>query len=143
MIVVTFELPFHLLTILRYGITAKQTLKISNKLYLVLIGRKFFEAFLLILKLTFETTLLNNFQNCILNKKLKGYYRNLPWLNKDTRKVLKERTANSVLLENDQKLKSVKEILKKAEGCTQEILKAKINCILTMVSKLNHLKTTQ
>ena len=114
MIVVTFELPFHLLTILRYGITAKQTLKISNKLYLVLIGRKFFEAFLLILKLTFETTLLNNFQNCILNEKLKGYYRNLPWLNKDARKVLKERTANSVLLQKLSKIKKRERNLKKS-----------------------------
>ena len=104
----------------KYGVTARQMLKILQKQYPVL-----------------KETLLNIFRNYIPNKKIKWDYRQPPRMNENIKRKLKQRTKLiKYFYKNDQIRCDFNKILDKSAECTTEIFDTKKNYILNMTSKL-------
>ena len=89
----TFTYPCHHLMSAKFGISARQMLKILKKPYPVLIGIKHFENLSIDAKIELlNGTLLNIFRNYIPNKKIKCDYRQPPCMNDNIKRKLKQRT---------------------------------------------------
>ena len=116
----TFAYPSHHLMSAKYGVKARQILKILKKQYPVL-----------------NETLLNIFRNYIPNKKIKCDYRQPPCMNDNIKRKLKQRTKLiKYFYKNGQMKCGYDKILEKSAECSAEIFETKKNYILNMTSKL-------
>ena len=87
-------------------------------------------------------TLLNVFQNCIPNKKIKYGYCQAPWMTDNIKKSLKQRSKlTKMFYKNGQRNSDHTKVLEKSEECTSLISEAKKNYILKMTSKLEDSNT--
>ena len=82
-------------------------------------------------------TLLSICRNYIPNEKIKCEYRSSPWMNDNIKRKLRQRTKLTKHFYKDGQINRVYDkILEKSAECTAEILEAKRNYILNMISKL-------
>ena len=118
----TFAYPSHHLMSAKYGVKARQILKILKKQYPVL-----------------NETLLNIFRNYIPNKKIKCDYRQPPRMNDNIKRKLKQRTKLIKYFYKNDQIKCDYNTIDKSAECTAEIFEIKKNYILNMTSKLTGL----
>ena len=82
-------------------------------------------------------TLLSICRNYIPNEKIMCDYRSSPWMNDNIKRKLRQRTKlTKHFYKNGQINRVYDKILEKSAECTAEILEAKRNYILNMISKL-------